>query len=112
MEILSYLTDVYGPRLTNSPNIKTAADYAVKKLTEFGLVKAHLETVGPVRSGLVERAIRRSRALAAAYPLIAFPKAWTPGTNGTVTADAVMASVGDPTKTSTRTAESSRASSS
>ena len=27
MEIESYLTDVYGPRLTGSPNIKEAADW-------------------------------------------------------------------------------------
>ena len=27
MEIESYLTDVYGPRLTNSPNIKAAAEW-------------------------------------------------------------------------------------
>ncbi|HEV2985674.1 MAG TPA: hypothetical protein VGX46_14870, partial [Vicinamibacterales bacterium] len=30
MEIESYLTDVYGPRLTGSPNMKEAADWATK----------------------------------------------------------------------------------
>src|SRR6202022_4294808 len=37
MEIMSYLTDVYGPRLTNSPNIKAAAQYVVQKLNDWQL---------------------------------------------------------------------------
>jgi len=44
MEIESYLTDVYGPRLTGSPNIREAADWAQKTLTDWGLVNVHLET--------------------------------------------------------------------
>ena len=32
MDLMSYLTDVYGPRLTNSPNIKQAADWAIGKM--------------------------------------------------------------------------------
>ena len=31
MEIESYLTDVYGPRLTNSPEIKEAADWTPRR---------------------------------------------------------------------------------
>jgi hypothetical protein len=37
MEITSYLTDVYGPRLTGSPNIRTAAEWAVKEMQSWGL---------------------------------------------------------------------------
>ena len=44
MEIESYLTDVYGPRLTGSPNIKEAADWAQKTMKEWGLANVHLET--------------------------------------------------------------------
>ena len=44
MEIESYLTDVYGPRLTGSPNIKEAADWAQKTMKDWGLVNVHLET--------------------------------------------------------------------
>ena len=43
MEIASYLTDVYGPRLTGSPNIKKAGDWTVGKLKEWGLENAGLE---------------------------------------------------------------------
>src|ERR1700719_2438323 len=44
MEIESYLTDVYGPRLTGSPNIKEAADWAQKTMQEWGLAQVHLVT--------------------------------------------------------------------
>src|SRR5438309_11293954 len=43
MEIESYLTDVYGPRLTGSPNYNEAADYAQKSMKEWGLVNVHTE---------------------------------------------------------------------
>jgi hypothetical protein len=42
MDIASYLTDVHGPRLTGSPQLRAAAEYAVKALTEMGLSNAHL----------------------------------------------------------------------
>src|ERR1700693_5025995 len=48
MEIESYLTDVYGPRLTGSPSLKAAGEYAKQKLAEWGLVNARLEPWGPV----------------------------------------------------------------
>src|SRR5215217_1548421 len=43
MEIESYLTDVYGPRLTGSPNIKEAGDWAMKTMKEWGLANVHSE---------------------------------------------------------------------
>src|SRR5215471_20262034 len=44
MDIESWLTDVYGPRLTGSPNIKEAADWAQKTMKEWGVANVHLET--------------------------------------------------------------------
>jgi hypothetical protein len=91
MEIASYLTDVYGPRLTGSPNIRAAADWAVKEMQGWGLVNAKLEPWGPFGRGWTnERFIAHMLAPSAA-PLIGHPKAWTPGTNGAVKADAVLA---------------------
>ncbi|MEO8360867.1 MAG: peptidase M28, partial [Vicinamibacteria bacterium] len=43
MKTLHMLTDVYGPRLTGSPNHKAAADWVVKQTTSWGLSNAHLE---------------------------------------------------------------------
>ena len=46
MDISSWLTDVHGPRLTGSPNIQKAAEWAAAKLTEWGLQHVALEPWG------------------------------------------------------------------
>src|ERR1700693_2615591 len=51
MEVMGYLTDVYGPRLTNSPNIWQAGAYTVKTLGSWGLANVHEETWGPFGRG-------------------------------------------------------------
>ena len=43
MEVMSYLTDVYGPRLTGSPNAQKAGEWAVAKMKEWGLQNVALE---------------------------------------------------------------------
>jgi carboxypeptidase Q len=42
METLSYLSDVIGPRLTASPNMKRANEWTRDMLTKWGLQDAHL----------------------------------------------------------------------
>ncbi len=93
MDVMSYLTDVHGPRLTNSPNIRKAAEYATQKLGEFGLVNIKLEPWGPFGPGWANERFEAHAIAPQAYPLIGYPRAWTPGTNGTVTAEAVMATI-------------------
>jgi hypothetical protein len=90
MEIESYLTDVYGPRLTGSPNIREAADWAQKTLKDWGLVNVHLET-WPFGRGWQNDLFLAMAMKPRAYPLIGYPKAWTPGTSGQVTGEAVLA---------------------
>jgi len=92
MEIESYLTDVYGPRLTGSPYIKEAADWAERTMNEWGLANVHRET-WPFGRGWQNQKTIAMAVSPRAYPLIAYPKAWTPGTNGPVTAEAVIAVV-------------------
>src|SRR3954454_24947663 len=43
MKSMHMFTDVYGPRLTGSPNHKAAAEWAVKQMTAWGLQNAHLD---------------------------------------------------------------------
>jgi hypothetical protein len=93
MEIESYLTDVYGPRLTGSPNIKEAADWTMKTMKEWGLANVHLE-MWPFGRGWQNQRYVAMAVTPRVYPLIGLPKAWTPGTNGPVTSEAVLAVVG------------------
>lgn len=90
MNTVSYLTDVYGPRLTGSPNIRDAADWTQKTMKAWGISNVHLETWPFGRGWQNERFVAMAIA-PRAFPLIAYPKAWTPGTNGPVTGDAIMA---------------------
>ena len=90
MEIESYLTDVYGPRLTGSPNIREAGDWAQKTMKEWGLANVHTET-WPFGRGWQNQRFVANAVTPRAYPLIAYPKAWTPGTNGPVTGEATIA---------------------
>jgi carboxypeptidase Q len=90
MEIESYLTDVYGPRLTGSPNIREAADWAEKTMKEWGLANVHTET-WPFGRGWQNQRFVANAVTPRAYPLIAYPKAWTPGTSGPVSGEATIA---------------------
>jgi carboxypeptidase Q len=93
MEVLGYLTDVYGPRLTNSPNIREAADYAVKTLNAWGLSNVHEEPWGPFGRGWSNELFEANEISPRHFPLIAYPKAWTSGTDGPVTAEVVYAKI-------------------
>jgi len=93
MEVLGYLTDVYGPRLTNSPNMREAAEYAVKTLGSWGLSNVREEPWGPFGRGWSNELFQANEVAPRHFPLIAYPKAWTPGTNGPVTAEAVYAKI-------------------
>ena len=95
MELMSYSTDVYGPRLTGSPYRKAFSDWAVKTLTGWGLVDVHTEPVPDVGRGWVnDRFIAHAiMPSGQAFPLIGNPKAWTAGTNGLVTGEAVRVDI-------------------
>src|SRR5678815_2587345 len=96
METASYLTDVFGPRLTNSPNIKAAAQWTAKKMTEWGLTHVALEKWGPFGRGWSNERTYATMLKPYAFPLIVYARAWTPGTNGTVKGDAVIAVFNTP----------------
>jgi len=92
MDIMSYLTDVYGPRLTNSPDMRAAAQWTEGEMKKWGLANVHTE---PWKFGRGWSNERFSAMMTAPRPyiLIAYPLAWTPGTNGPVTAQAVYAPI-------------------
>src|ERR1043166_9150288 len=89
MQTLSYLTDVIGPRLTGSPNLKRANEWTRDKMTSWGLTNAHLEDWGPFGRGWSLKRFSAQVIEPRAIPLIAAPKAWTPGFERPITADVV-----------------------
>ena len=91
MDTLSWLTDVHGPRLTGSPQLKGANEWTKNKLAEWGMQNAHLEAWGPFGKGWTLERFSAQVIEPTPFPLIAFPKAWTPGTNGAVTGEVVFA---------------------
>jgi hypothetical protein len=84
METLSWLTDVHGPRLTNSPQFNRACEWAKGRLTEWGLQNATLEAWGPFGRGWSLEGFSANIVKPDFIPLIAYPKAWSPSTNGVV----------------------------
>jgi hypothetical protein len=75
MQTLSYLTDVIGPRLTASPNMKRANEWTRDQLTKWGLQNAHLEAWGPFGRGWSLKRFSAQVIEPQAIPLIAYPKA-------------------------------------
>jgi hypothetical protein len=96
MEHLSWMCDVYGPRLTGSQNLKNAQDWAMATFTKWGLAHVQTEAWGPFgRSWRCEHASMTVLG-ANPWPVIAYPKAWSPSIEGRVEADVVY--VGGMTK--------------
>jgi carboxypeptidase Q len=96
MDSAFYLTDVYGPRLTGSPNIKQAGDWAVKQMSEWGLSNAKMEAWGPFGRGWSCTRFVAMMKEPEFQPLIGFAQPWSPGTNGEVTGETVLAVITRP----------------
>ncbi len=89
MQTLSYLTDVIGGRLTNSPNMKRANEWTRDTMTKWGMQNAKLEGWGPFGRGWSLKSFSAQVNEPTAFPVIAYPKAWSPSTKGAVTSDVV-----------------------
>ena len=92
MENLFWMSEVYGPRVTNSRNHKLAAEWAMKQMKEWGLQNVHLEK-WPFGYGwqIKHFYAAMETPVYAAFP--GFPLAWTPGTNGPITVEPVWAPI-------------------
>ena len=95
MQTLSYLSDVIGPRLTNSPGMKRANEWTRDQMTKWGLQNAHLEAWGPFGRGWTLKRFSAEIVEPLGFPLIAYPKAWSPGTNGALSGEVVYVDATD-----------------
>src|SRR4029079_8344993 len=88
MKTMHMFTDLYGPRLTGSPNHKAAAEWAVKQMTAWGLENAHLEPWDFKHPGWLNERLTAHLISPVKDPLVCEVLAWTPSTKGTVQASA------------------------
>ncbi len=90
MNIESWIADVYGPRLTGSPNVKDAADWVLAQLAGWGAANPHLEYWDFGGRGWVSDRFSAQVVAPRPFPLIAYPGAWSDGTNGPETGDVAI----------------------
>jgi len=91
METLSYLTDVFGPRIPGSPAHNKACEWAVKRFTEFGMANATVEPGGEFGLGWSNDYISAHMTAPSYMPILAFPRPWTGSTNGKITGGPMFA---------------------
>jgi hypothetical protein len=96
MDIVYSLTDRYGPRLTNSPQFRAAGQWAAGQLKEWGLSNIQLEKWSSDMPGWQCTYFAGSMVEPVYQALIGAPVAWTGGTNGAVTGEAILAEIQTP----------------
>jgi len=91
MNHLFHLTDVHGPRLTNSPGYDAAAQWVVDKAIEWELDNAAVEEWGPYGRGWSTSYFSAHMVEPTYATLIGVPLAWAPGTEGVVDGIPILA---------------------
>lgn len=89
MDLASWITDVYGPRLTGSPQLDKATEWAVGYLNELKMSNVHLDSWGPFGRGWQLDHFEMHCYAPGYFPVLAYPKAWSPSTNGDVSGEVV-----------------------
>jgi carboxypeptidase Q len=84
MQLASGLMDAIGPRLTGSPNMKKANEWTREQLSAMGLTNARLEAWSPFGRGWENEFVNVRMLSPDVAPILAYAKAWTPGTDGTI----------------------------
>jgi hypothetical protein len=90
LSTLHVLTDVYGPRLTGSPNLKAAGEWAVQQMTSWGLKNGHLEPWDFGSAGWANERVTAHITAPVKDALVVEVLAWTPSTTGVARGQAVQ----------------------
>ncbi|MBS1526113.1 MAG: hypothetical protein JST19_10720, partial [Bacteroidetes bacterium] len=93
--IAHYLTDVSGPRLTNSPGYFRAANWAVQTMKSWGLVNAKLEPWGEYGRGWETEEFSIWMKTPYIQSIIGYPIPWSPNTNGEIRAQVALLNSND-----------------
>jgi Peptidase family M28 len=92
-ELSEGLLESIGPRLTGSPNMKRANEWTRDQLSKFGLVNSQLEPWGPFGRGWANEYVNVRMTSPDVQTFIAYPKAWTPGTDGAIRGQCMRADI-------------------
>ncbi len=84
METLSYMTDIYGPRLSGSPEFREAMEWAQDRFEEFGLENVHFDSYSQDLRGWGIESYSIEMIEPRFMSIVALPAAWTKGTDGVV----------------------------
>jgi carboxypeptidase Q len=95
MDLAKGLMDNIGERLTGSPNMKRANEWTRDQLAAMGLSNAHLEAWGPFGRGWASQYVNVRMTSPDVATLLAYPKAWTPGTNGVIQGKCIRVIIND-----------------
>ena len=97
------LTDVHGPRLTGSPNLKAAGEWAIEQMHAWGLKNGHLDPWNFGYPGWTNERLAAYIVSPVKDTLVAEALAWTPGTKGAVKGAAMQMTLPrQPTQRGTR----------
>jgi hypothetical protein len=89
LETFNQLTNVIGPRLTNSPAHKRAVAWTQETLKGWGLADVRTEPFEFGRGWTLER-LSIEMIEPRYMPLVGYPRAWSASTNGVITATPVF----------------------
>lgn len=96
MATMRYLSDVIGARLTNSPAQRRANRWTKEQLEKWGMKNAAVDSWGEFGRGWELKRFSASVSLPEEYMNFrAYPKAWSPATNGAVTGNVVFVDATD-----------------
>jgi carboxypeptidase Q len=93
MEHLSWITDVFGPRIPGSPAYDKAAAWAVQRFTGLGLANAAIEPAGELGLGWSCEYVSAHMTAPSYMPILAYPRPWTVSTKGRITGNPVFAPI-------------------
>lgn len=95
MDIAFHITELSGPRVTNSAGFMRAANYAKNQFTQWGLVNSKLDPWGDFGKGWELEKSYVAMVSPWYRSLIAYPKTWSAGTNGPQSGEVLLISAKD-----------------
>jgi carboxypeptidase Q len=93
MNTLSWLSDVHGPRLTGSPGLQKAAEWARDQLTRWGLEHAALEPYGSIGRGWNLQRFDIEMTEPQFMRITGYPRAWSPATTSPIVGTPIVVEV-------------------